>query len=97
MHAERYWVYILACNNGAYYTGYTTDLTRRYAEHLAGKCKYTRSFKPLSSPVSWQIHGSKADAMKVERWIKKLKRPQKIELISNPDLLAKLFSLSKKD
>jgi putative endonuclease len=93
---ETYWVYILECENGSYYTGYTTDLTRRFQEHLQGtaKCKYTRAFKPIKIAQSWQITGSKADAMKVEREIKKLSRAQKIKLIkeaqaaNSPDLYA---------
>ena len=42
----KHYVYILECNNGALYTGYTTDIERRYQEHVEGspKCKYTRSF-----------------------------------------------------
>ena len=48
MLENRYWVYILLCNNNNYYTGYTTDLNKRYDAHLKGKgAKYTRSFKPI--------------------------------------------------
>ena len=49
MNEIYYWVYILNCENGAFYTGYTTDLIRRYHEHLEGSSKYTRSFKPLNT------------------------------------------------
>ena len=31
-----YFIYILECSNGSYYTGYTTDMERRYQEHLDG-------------------------------------------------------------
>ena len=87
--SETYWVYMLLCNNGCYYTGYTTDLTRRYAEHVQGtsKCKYTRAFKPISIVQSWEIKGDKATAMKLERYIKKLSRQQKIALIAEPERL----------
>ena len=88
-----YWIYILQCNNNAYYTGYTTDLPRRYQEHLAGssKCKYTRSFKPLCIAQSWQVNSDKSSAMQIEIFIKKMQRKEKEKLISNPLLLAQYF------
>ena len=94
MSSEYYWVYILHCENDSYYTGYTTDLERRFQEHLQGsaKCKYTRAFKPLKVAQSWKIIGDKATAMKIERGIKKLSRPQKLNLIAKPESLAELFS-----
>lgn len=89
MNKKTYWVYILHCNNGSYYTGYTTDLGRRYQEHLAGtaKCKYTRSFKPLSIAQSWQINGDKSMAMRVEKNIKAMSKKEKQRLILFPELL----------
>lgn len=65
------YVYILLCQNDAYYTAYTADLSHRYQEHVTGttKCKYTRSFKPLRIAHSWQVK-DKAMALKIERYIK---------------------------
>ena len=85
-------VYILYCDNSSYYTGYTNDLARRYQAHLDGKCKYTRSFKPLAIAGSWTITGEKADAMRVERYIKSLSRQKKIALLSSPEDLVHQFS-----
>jgi putative endonuclease len=89
MSEKKYWVYILNCNNGSYYTGYTVDLIRRYQEHVAGtdKCKYTRSFKPLSIAQSWQIQGDKSTAMKIEKRIKKMTKKEKEKIILSPELL----------
>ena len=91
-----YFVYILLCDNGSYYTGYTTDLTRRYQEHLEGtdKCKFTRSFKPLSIAQSWKIQGNKSTAMKAEKFIKTLSKAKKQQLILSPENLSDFFSLS---
>jgi putative endonuclease len=88
-----YWVYILLCENGAYYTGYTTDLARRYEEHLAGtdKCKYTRSFKPVKIAQSWHVASSKNIALKMEKFIKSLSKQKKEELILQPEKLSALF------
>lgn len=80
-----YWVYILLCENGCYYTGYTADLEKRFAAHLGGTAsKYTRSFKPVKIAQSWEISGGKSLAMKIENHIKKLSRAEKEKLIANP-------------
>jgi putative endonuclease len=86
---NQYYVYILLCENGAYYTGYTSDLNRRLKEHEqgSGKCKFTRSFRPICLVQHWLIQGDKKAAMRVERLIKKLAREEKDHLIANPHLL----------
>jgi putative endonuclease len=86
MTDQYYWVYILHCDNDSYYTGYTNDLAKRYQSHLngTGKCKYTRSFKPLCIARSWKISGGKSLAMKIERHIKTLSRTEKEKIIAHP-------------
>lgn len=83
---------MLLCTNGAYYTGYTTDLKRRFEEHLIGsaKCKYTRSFKPIKIAQSWQVKDA-AMAKRLESYIKKLNRYEKEKLVRLPELLLKVF------
>jgi len=90
---NRYWVYILKCDNENYYTGYTTDIIRRYQEHITGsiKCKYTRSFKPVGIAQCWQMNSEKSIAMKLERFIKKLSKIEKEQLIKNPKLVEHLY------
>ena len=42
-----FYVYILACENGAYYSGWTTDPARRLKTHNSGKgARYTRMNGP---------------------------------------------------
>jgi putative endonuclease len=85
-------VYILLCDNGAFYTGYTTNLARRYAEHQLGiKCKFTRSFKPLRVEHCWKIKGDKSTAMMIERYIKQLSKKDKQQLINSPESLQGIF------
>lgn len=90
MKKKRYFVYILACSNGAYYTGYTTDLARRFEEHRLGtiKCKFTRSFKPLNIAQSWYVF-SKEKALKMECFVKSLTKSQKEILIQQPKILVR--------
>jgi len=92
---NNYWVYILLCSNNNYYTGYTTDLAKRYEAHLNGTgSKYTRSFKPLKLMQCWKITAKKAFAMEVERYIKKMSRTEKEEIILNPFLLLDVYKNS---
>lgn len=83
-----YWVYILYCENDTYYTGYTTDIKKRYQSHCNGtsKCKYTRSFKPLRIAQCWEI-SNKSFAMQIEAYIKRRSRVEKEKIIANPRLL----------
>ncbi len=90
MTDQCYWVYILHCDNDTYYTGYTNDINKRYQSHLdgTGRCKYTRSFKPLRIAQCWKINGDKSFAMKIERMIKKSSRFEKENYIANPESLS---------
>ncbi|MGJ3501804.1 GIY-YIG nuclease superfamily protein [Piscirickettsia salmonis] len=84
-----YYIYILECNNGAFYTGYTTNIKRRYQEHLQGspKCKYTRAFPPKQLVACWQINSTLSHTLKIEALIKKLQRSKKLQLIHFPEQL----------
>ncbi len=87
---NQYVVYILECVNGCYYTGYTTDMERRYQEHIDGssKCKYTRSFPPIKIAACWTIQSDDASlALKIEKKIKRLTKQEKTMLIAQPNRL----------
>jgi putative endonuclease len=88
-----YFIYILECINNSFYTGYTTDIKRRYQEHLKGtaKCKYTRSFPPKNIAACWQIKCELSDVLSIERFIKKLNRHEKVQLISGVTPFIKLL------
>lgn len=76
-----YFVYILKCKDGTYYTGYTNDIEKRLRAHNEGKgAKYTRCRVPveLLYSESYELKGS---ALKREYAIKKLTRKQKEALI----------------
>jgi putative endonuclease len=91
MKSTTHWfVYMLECRNGSYYTGCTDDLSRRFDEHRKGtqKSKYTRSFKPVRMARCWKLAGSRGAAMKIERLIQGMKRSVKDEIVAHPDRLA---------
>ena len=84
-----YYIYIIECTNNSYYTGYTTDIERRYEEHVQGssKCKYTRSFPPKRLAAFWEIDKSLSEVLAIECKIKALSKKQKTKLIEQPNLL----------
>lgn len=90
-----YTVYMLRCENDSLYTGYTNNLERRYKAHLAGQCKYTRSFKPVAIAAQWQV-SDKSVALKLERWIKTLSRQEKEALLSLPSLIPFITTTANK-
>ncbi|MBC8183685.1 GIY-YIG nuclease family protein [candidate division KSB1 bacterium] len=83
---NQYWIYILECENGCYYTGYSKDLERRYKQHIAGTSgsKYTRSFKPKRIIQCWKFHDSIGTALKIEQFIKRQSRKFKDKIIEQP-------------
>lgn len=76
-----YFLYILKCSDNTLYTGITTDVARRFAEHVKGTGgKYTRARKP-KKVVYTEKHLNRSTASKREAEIKKMTRKQKLTLI----------------
>jgi len=77
-----YYLYILKCADKTLYTGITTDLERRVAEHNENKlgAKYTASRRPVKL-VFCKRFKNRSNASKEEARIKKLTRLQKMDLI----------------
>jgi putative endonuclease len=76
-----HYVYVLRCADETLYTGYTTDVERRVAEHDAGEgAKYTRGRTPVEL-VHVETFASKSAAMSREYEIKQCPRAEKERLI----------------
>jgi len=83
-------LYILKCRDGTLYTGVTTDVERRLAEHRQGKgARYLKGRAPLVLMLQKNVGGRRL-ALRVENRVKRLSRPQKEELISIPGLFEAL-------
>jgi putative endonuclease len=81
-----FYVYILKCCDGSFYTGYTKDLEARTKLHQDGNgARYTKSHKP-EKLAYYETYDSRSKAMKREREIKKLSHQQKNDLISSNDV-----------
>lgn len=75
-----YYVYVIQCDNGNFYTGYSKDLDKRMRLHKNGKgARYLRIHKPKEL-IYVEEFGSRAEAMKKERKIKLLSHIQKLKL-----------------
>lgn len=76
-----HYVYVLECADGTLYTGYTTDVTRRVAEHNDGTgAKYTRGRRPVELQYV-ESFDSRSDAQSREAEIKSLSRARKKRLV----------------
>ncbi len=75
-------MYIIANAAGALYTGITTDLARRFAEHGARKrgARFFR-FAAATRLLYCECHGSRSSASRREAEIKRMTRKAKLELI----------------
>ncbi len=82
----QHFTYIVRCSDGSLYTGYTTDVHRRLAEHNgkgAGKgARATRMKRPVEL-VYFECHSSKHDAMSREWHIKHYSKAKKEKLIKD--------------
>jgi len=76
-------VYVVECADDTYYTGYTTDVERRVAEHDAGEgAKYTRGRTPVEL-VHVESFETRSAAMRREAAIKALDRREKERLVDS--------------
>ena len=74
-------VYVIECADGSLYTGYTTDVERRVAEHDAGTgAKYTRGRTPVELRHA-ESFDTRSAAMAREHEIKSFSRARKERLV----------------
>ncbi len=81
-----WYLYVVRCHDGSLYTGISTDVGRRFAQHQ-GKgdtgSKYLKGKGPLTLVFKKKV-GSKGLALQVERRVKKLSKARKERLIEVP-------------
>jgi putative endonuclease len=75
-----YYVYLLLCDDGSYYTGYTSNLDVRLHRHERGRgARYTKMRRPKRIVYAERFRTRRA-AMRREREIKALTHNQKRDL-----------------
>jgi len=78
---QTYYVYILLCRDGSYYTGSTNDVDKRFKEHLEGRgAKYTKSHKP-EKIIYQEKFATKSEALKREAELKRWPKDKKMILV----------------
>lgn len=76
-----WFVYILLCSDGSFYTGSSNNPEVRFSDHKNGKGgRYTRSHKPLKLLYTEKLE-SKSAALKRESQIKGWSREKKIRIL----------------
>ena len=79
-----YYVYILRCSDGTYYTGVTNDPDRRLIEHLAGlhRDSYTFYRRPVTCVYVSEMFIDPNQAIEWEKQVKNWNRKKKEALIA---------------
>ena len=82
-------VYIIRCDDETLYTGVTTDVDRRFREHLEHPrgAKYFNGRKPREVVYTENGH-TRSSACQRESAIKKLSRDEKLRLVGHNGSLA---------
>ena len=76
-----WWVYILECRDGTFYTGITDDIQSRLVVHNEGKgARYTKGRGPVLLRYSEKVQG-RGEATRREVEIKKMNRSEKMRLM----------------
>ena len=78
-------LYLVRCHDGSLYTGITTDVARRFAEHQGNGdtgAKYLRGRGPLVLVFQKKL-GGRSLALGMESRVKKLSKARKEELIKD--------------
>ena len=78
-----WYLYLLRCHDGSLYTGISTDVARRFAQHQgegSAGSKYLKGRGPFTLVFKKKL-GSNSLALKVERRVKKLSKARKEDLI----------------
>ncbi len=78
-----YFVYILQCKDGTLYTGITTEVKRRLAEHKAGKGGHYTRAHGAAKIIHSEKYPNRSAASKREAEIKKWPREKKLEYAKN--------------
>lgn len=80
---QNWYLYILLCKDGTLYTGITNDVQKRLEAHAEGRgAKYTRGRAPLKL-VYQETCENRSQALRREAEVKKLKKSEKLLLISS--------------
>jgi putative endonuclease len=82
-----YWLYLLECDGGVYYTGIALDVEQRFYQHLFGVgARFTRARPPLRV-LAAREYPNKSEALRAEIRLKSLAKARKVTFFSSPALV----------
>jgi len=65
-----WFTYVIECEDGSFYKGYTDNLLRRYKQHCDGNgAEYTKKHKPKQL-YYWEMHYTQENALNREKYLK---------------------------
>ncbi len=82
---QKWYVYLVLCQDNSLYCGITTDLERRLKEHnglISGGAKYTRHRRPVQLHT-FAICKNRQNAARLEEKIKRTPRAKKIKILQS--------------
>lgn len=80
---KNWYIYLVKCSDGSFYTGITNDVSKRMKSHASGKgSKYIRS-RGFEKVLFIKECESRSEALKKEYFVKQLKQEQKIKWFLN--------------
>ncbi|MDA0988491.1 MAG: GIY-YIG nuclease family protein [Chloroflexi bacterium] len=89
-----WYLYLIRCRDGTLYTGISTDVDRRFAQHQgtwnAGS-KYLKGRGPLRLVFQEKL-GSRSLALKVERRVKRMSKAGKEKLIEGSGYVVQIMN-----
>jgi len=91
-----WYLYLVRCRDGSLYTGITTDVARRFAEHQGNGdtgAKYLRGRGPLVLVFQKKLE-SRSLALGVESKVKKLSKARKEDLIRDKTRIDEIIKQS---
>jgi putative endonuclease len=89
-----WYLYVIRCRDGTLYTGISTDVDRRFAEHQRGGragSRYLKGRGPLELVLHKEL-GSRQLASRVEYLFKRLSKTEKEKMISTPACIDELVA-----
>lgn len=76
-----WFLYVLECSDQSLYTGITTDMKRRLAQHNAGRgAAYTSARRPVKMVAAWRFY-DRSQALQAEARFKRQPRAKKLQFL----------------
>ena len=84
MNPVTYVVYMIQCNDKSFYVGMTNNIHKRLWQHKNNKeAKFFRRKNKLPITLIYQVDfNSKLNAIKYEKYLKKLNKKRKLKLVT---------------